>query len=110
VTPVARVARVTPLVVDGLGPQLSSVVPALAPVVVLAAVVVAVLVLLSTRDPWTALPVLMDLLLAAGLLRLTAAEGWEEIGAAGAVVLLRQVLRRGLARSRSARSGPAPAG
>jgi hypothetical protein len=61
-------------------------------------VVAALAVLAATRSPRTALPVLLDLLLAAGLLRLAAAPGWAALGTAAAVVAVRRTLARALLR------------
>lgn len=44
------------------------------------------------RDPRMALRVALDLWLAAGLLRLMLAAGWEELLAAAAVVAVRQIV------------------
>ncbi|MGB2567324.1 hypothetical protein ACPFP2_02545 [Micromonospora citrea] len=59
------------------------------------------LVLVTARSWRTALRVLLDLLVAAGLLRLTVGQGWSALASAGAVILLRQLLWAGLA-------GPTP--
>ncbi|MEV4482453.1 hypothetical protein [Micromonospora coxensis] len=56
------------------------------------------LLLVTARSWRTALRVLLDLLVAAGLLRLTAGQGWSALAAAAAVILLRQLLWAGLAR------------
>ncbi|WP_432548122.1 hypothetical protein [Kineococcus sp. SYSU DK004] len=61
-----------------------------------AALVSAVVVLLSTRRPSAALPVLLDLLTAAGLLRLAADPSWQRIAGAAAIVALRHLLVHGL--------------
>ncbi|SCG44653.1 hypothetical protein [Micromonospora halophytica] len=58
-------------------------------------------VLVTARSWRTALRVLLDLLVAAGLLRLTVGQGWSALASAGAVILLRQLLWAGLA-------GPTP--
>ena len=79
------------------------VVPLVVPLVVAAAVVLGGLALVSTRDPWTALPVLLDLLLAAGLLRLTATARWEAIASAALSVVIRRVAGLGLREGRRAR-------
>lgn len=50
-------------------------------------------VLLRTRDVRLAVQVLVDLLLAAGLLRLTGDPGWGAVAAAALLVLLRRVVR-----------------
>ncbi|MFI6264793.1 hypothetical protein [Micromonospora sp. NPDC051006] len=61
------------------------------------ALVTGVAVLLATRRARTAVRVLLDLLTAAGLLRLAAARGWPDLGAAAAIVVLRQLLWASLA-------------
>src|SRR4051794_31841158 len=90
-------------------PSMTAVVAALVPVVVAAALLVAGLVLLVTRQVATALPVLLDLLLAAGLLRLSATASWQAIASAAAIVLLRKLVALGLAAARRARAEPASA-
>jgi hypothetical protein len=52
--------------------------------------------LLVFRRPALALHVLLDLLLAAGLLRLSADAAWSVIAATAAVVVLRRVITRSL--------------
>ena len=64
--------------------------------VVAAALVSAGVVLVSTRRPAAALPVLLDLLTAAGLLRLAAEPSWQRIVSAAAVVALRHLVVHGL--------------
>ncbi|GAB3349442.1 hypothetical protein [Modestobacter lapidis] len=54
------------------------------------------LTLLVTRRPSLALAVLLDLLLAAGLLRLGSDPGWQAIAVAAALVGLRRVIGAGL--------------
>jgi len=61
-----------------------------------AAVLIGLLVLAVTRSVRTALPVLLDLLLAAGLLRLSADLGWGAIAGAAAIVLIRKLVSFGL--------------
>ena len=82
-------------------------VAALAPLIAIAALVVAGLVLASTRRPAVALPVLLDLLLAAGLLRLTADLRWDAIGSAALVVIIRKVAGIGIAAARTTRAAGA---
>ncbi len=65
-------------------------------VVTAAGLVAALLVLAATRRPSVALAVLLDFLLAAGLLRLTGDPGWPSIATAAAVVALRRLLVAGL--------------
>ncbi len=57
-----------------------------------AALVAGLAVLASTRRPVTALAVLLDLLLAAGLLRLAAVDDWRGIIAAAAIVVIRRLV------------------
>ncbi|WP_342762351.1 DUF1622 domain-containing protein [Kineococcus xinjiangensis] len=52
--------------------------------------------LLSTRRPALALGIGLDLLLAAGLLRLATAPSWRQIAATAAIVALRHLIGRGL--------------
>jgi hypothetical protein len=61
-----------------------------------AALVAGALALAATRRPATALGVLLDLLLAAGLLRLTGDPSWHALATAAAIVLLRRLLGTGL--------------
>lgn len=72
----------------------------LSTVVAGAGLVVAGLVLVSARSPATALAVLLDLLLAAGLLRLTADLGPTAIVSAALVVVVRKVAGLGIAAGR----------
>jgi hypothetical protein len=73
-------------------------------------------VLLATRQAMAAVGALLDLLLAAGLLRLAGDPSWTAVSTAAAIVLLRRLIGVGLragARSRSyssASAGPASAG
>ncbi len=55
------------------------------------AVIVGVLVVVASGSLRTALQVFVDLLLAAGLLRLAAADSWSAIGTAAAVIAVRKV-------------------
>ena len=68
-----------------------------------AALVVSGLVLASSRRPAAALAVLLDLLLAAGLLRLSADAAWSAVGSAALVVLIRKVAGLGLGAGRRRR-------
>ena len=88
---------------------MTGVVDALAPVVVAAALVVSGLSLLVTRRIGTALPVLLDLLLAAGLLRLSATASWQAVGSAAAIVLVRKLATLGISATRRARAEPVSA-
>lgn len=68
-----------------------------------AALVAAAVALAATGRPRAALPVLLDLLTAAGLIRLAADPEWRRLLTAAAVVLLRHVIATDLGRS-----GPPP--
>jgi hypothetical protein len=83
-------------------------VTAVAPLVVAAALVVSGLVLASARSPATALAVLLDLLLAAGLLRLSADAAPGAIASAALVVVIRKVAGLGLAAGRRRQARPTP--
>jgi hypothetical protein len=85
----------------------SALVAALVPVVVAAGLALSALTLLSTRRMTTALPVLLDLLLAAGLLRLSATASWQAIASAAAIVLIRKLATLGITAARRARAEPA---
>ncbi len=85
----------------------SALVAALVPVVVAAGLALSALTLLSTRRMTTALPVLLDLLLAAGLLRLSATASWQAIASAAAIVVIRKLATLGITAARRARSEPA---
>jgi hypothetical protein len=80
---------------------LAGMVDTVAPLVVAAALVVSALVLSSARSPSTALAVFLDLLLAAGLLHLSADLGGTAIASAALVVVIRKVAGLGLAAGRS---------
>ena len=88
---------------------MTAVVAGLVTLVVVAALLVSGLVLLVTRKVPAALPVLLDLLLAAGLLRLSATASWQAIGSAGAIVVVRKLATLGIAAARRARAEPASA-
>ena len=86
----------------------SALVAALVPVVVAAGLALSALTLLSTRRMTTALPVLLDLLLAAGLLRLSATASWQAIASAAAIiVVIRKLATLGITAARRARTQPA---
>jgi hypothetical protein len=68
----------------------------LAVVVTAAALVCGVLALAATRSLSTALPVFLDLLLAAGLFRLIGSPGWQVLATAAALVALRRLIGTGL--------------
>jgi hypothetical protein len=76
-------------------------------VVTAAALAAAAVVLLGTRRPRIALPVLLDLLMAAGLLRLAADPEWHRLLSAAAIVGLRHLILLGLGPPRP--SGHLPA-
>ena len=86
----------------------------LAMVVTVLALVAGTVTLVSTRRPALALGVLLEMLLAAGLLRLAAEPTWTALGTAAAIVLLRRLIGAGLragGRAFSAASvAPRPAG
>ncbi|MFJ6194513.1 hypothetical protein [Micromonospora sp. NPDC092111] len=67
-------------------------------------------VLLTARSWRTALRVLLDLLVAAGLLRLVAGPGWTALATEAAIIALRQLLWLGLgpAGSTPPTTGPPP--
>ncbi|MEX5719868.1 hypothetical protein [Geodermatophilus maliterrae] len=72
-------------------------VPGLLALVVSAlALVAGAVTLAATRRPALALGVLLDLLLAAGLLRLAAEPTWTSLATTAAVVLLRRLIGAGL--------------
>jgi hypothetical protein len=73
-----------------------------------AAVTLGALALASTRDLSAALGVLLDLLLAAGLLRLAALDTWTAIASAAALVAIRKLVVLAL-RSDSRRPAAPPA-
>lgn len=81
---------------------MTSLLASLAVLVTGAAVVVAVLVYAVTRAWSPAVPVLLELLLAAGLLRLAADPDWRAVAAAAVLVLVRQGVTRVERRSRRA--------
>ena len=83
---------------------MTSVVAALTPLLLLAALAIGGLTLLSTRRIQVALPVFADLLLVVGLLRLSAIGSWQAIGAAAALVAVRKIATYGIARAVGARS------
>ncbi|MEV2239746.1 hypothetical protein [Micromonospora sp. NPDC049891] len=70
-------------------------------------VLAAAVALLSTGSRTTALGVLLDMLLAAGLLRLTGGQSWMEIAVLVAIVALRLLVRGTLIADFRRRSGDA---
>ncbi|MEO7753319.1 MAG: hypothetical protein ABIS35_07880 [Terracoccus sp.] len=71
----------------------------LAPAVVLAGLVLALAGLVATRDGVGSLRIFLDLLLAGGLLRLTADVGWSALATTAALVAIRTVVVRAVHRS-----------
>ncbi len=78
---------------------MSALLTELTPVIAGFGVVLASAVLVRTRQLSAALPVLLDFLLAAGLLRLTAAAPWRAIIAVAVIVILRKVVTWSLGRT-----------
>jgi hypothetical protein len=74
----------------------TSVVGAAALLVVAASVVAGGIVLLRTRSLRQALPVVLDLLPAAGLLRLAAAPTWTGLAVTAIVIALRRLVSAGV--------------
>lgn len=64
-----------------------------------AALATAGLALLSTRSPRTALAVLLDLLLAAGILRLAGDQSWGTLATVAAIVTIRRLAVLGFSAS-----------
>ncbi|MGN9813492.1 hypothetical protein ACTMSW_29610 [Micromonospora sp. BQ11] len=85
-------------------------IPALAAALTSAAVVAAGVVLLTGRSWRPALRVLLDLLTAVGLLRLSVAQGWADLVAAAVIILLRRLLWAALTVDGTARLSPASGG
>jgi hypothetical protein len=77
---------------------------------VAAGIVVAGLVLLTSRSVAVALPIMLDILLAAGLLRLSATATWTAIMSASAIVIIRKLAVAGISKGYSARRRSAPDG
>ena len=82
---------------------MSAVVAAVVPVLVGAAVLLGFAAFLATRHVTVGLAVLLDLLLAAGLLRLSAAASWQALATAAALVAVRKVANLGIGASQRAR-------
>lgn len=76
--------------------SLDAIAGALAVAISAAALAAGALTLAVTRRPAAALSVLLDLLLAAGLLRLVGEPTWRSVGTAAAIVVLRRVISTGL--------------
>ena len=68
----------------------------LALAVTAAALLAGLVALATTRRPAAALPVFLDLLVAAGLLRLVGQPSWQALATAAAVILLRRLIGFGL--------------
>ena len=75
---------------------------ALVPLVALLGMVVAGAVLLVSRRLRVAVPVLLDFLLAVGLLRLSATMSWKGIASAGVIVVVRKLVVLGIGAARAA--------
>ena len=91
-------------------PVLEQVVAQAAALVTLGAVVSAVATAAATRSPTAAVRTLLDLLMAAGLLRLAVGEGWEPVVTAAAIIAVRKLVTLGIeSADRSRRAGAAPA-
>jgi hypothetical protein len=81
----------------------TAVVDAAALIVVAAAILAGALALGGTRSVRQALPVLLDLLTAAGLLRLSVTPTWSALAVTAVVVALRRLTTAGLRRTAQAR-------
>ncbi len=68
----------------------------LALLVTVTALVAGLVALVATRRPAAALPVFLDLLVAAGLLRLIGQPSWQALATAGAIIVLRRLIGLGL--------------
>ena len=68
----------------------------LALLVTAAALAAGLVALLATRRPAAALPVFLDLLVAAGLLRLVGEPSWQALASAAAILVLRRLIGFGL--------------
>jgi hypothetical protein len=87
----------------------------LALLVTAAALVAGLVALVVTRRPAAALPVFLDLLVAAGLLRLVGQPSWQALATAAVILVLRRLIGLGLrtggrawAASRPDRAGRLP--
>jgi hypothetical protein len=69
---------------------------ALALLLTAAALVSGLVALVATRRPAAALPVFLDLLVAAGLLRLVGEPDWPALATAAAILVLRRLIGLGL--------------
>lgn len=75
---------------------------AVADLITAAAVLIAVLLWVTTRSWNPTMPVFLELLLAAGLLRLGATDTWRAIGGAAMIVLIRALVKSAGGRASSA--------
>ncbi|WP_448620184.1 hypothetical protein [Geodermatophilus sp. URMC 65] len=69
---------------------------ALALLVTATALAAGLVALVATRRPAAALPVLLDLLVAAGLLRLVGEPSWQALATAAAILVVRRLIGFGL--------------
>lgn len=76
----------------------------LALLVAVVGIALAVTTLLATRSVGIALPTLLDFLLAAGLLRLSATSAWTAIASAALIVAIRKIASLGIAASAPTRA------
>lgn len=76
----------------------------------LAGILVGAAALITFRRPLLALRVMVDLFVAAGLLRLSVDLSWETIAGTATVVAVRQILTRGLVSDLATVARGAPAG
>ncbi len=83
---------------------MSSTIAYTALVVVVVGIALSAAVLASTRDLQAALPVLLDFMLAAGLLRLSATATWQAIASAAGIVVIRKIVVAGIGAGRRARA------
>jgi hypothetical protein len=68
-----------------------------------AGLVALVLAGIVTRDPRSGLPIMLELWMAAGLLRLSDNPSWETVSTAAIIVVIRTVVVRGLRSPKSQR-------
>jgi hypothetical protein len=83
----------------------TSVIGAAGLLVTVAGLASAAATLVATRRLLTALSVLLDMLLAAGLLRLTLAPTWAQLGGTALLVLVKRLASAGLGRATVERAG-----
>ena len=82
---------------------MSAVTDVAALLVVAAAILAAAVVLVRIRSMRQALPVLLDLLTAAGLLRLAGAPAWSALAVTAIVIALRRLVTAGIQTASTAR-------